>query len=448
MMHNQQSLRTSASIDGANLSTDWSTDKIIRSGMITILVSIMVFFLWAFTAELSRGVIATGSFVVNGDRKIVQHLEGGIVKDLLVEEGSVVKAGDPLIELDPTQSVSQNDILRTRYYTNLAITDRLKAELGNAGEIAYSPEIAANADQEMIKPIIANQSQIFAARKEQLLGELDILRQRQSQLEQQIIGLRTQKQAAENEFGIIEQEHQKALSLKEKGLLAITAVWDLEKELNRLRGGIGKITSEIATTDVAIGEAKLQELQVLKTMREKVSEELQEVQKELYTQKEQLIAIGDIVERTIIRAPQNGVVLGLNYVTIGGVVEPAKPIMEIVPTDDQLMVEVKVRAVDVDAISINMPARVKLSGFNQRVTPELDGVITRIAADAIVDEQTGESFYTVRLSLSEGNIDQITTLKIVPGMPVEVLINAGSRTPIEYFMEPISQVLRRSMTEG
>lgn len=326
----------------AAMNADWSTDKIIRFGMMAIVVSTVAFFLWAFTAELSRGVIATGAFVVDGDRKMVQHLEGGIVKKLMVEEGSIVKAGDALIELDPTQSLAQNDILKNRYLTTLAVSDRLKAELANSKTVTYSAELSRAEDQTSVGQIIENQNQIFQARTEQTFGELEILRQRQHQLEQQIVGLKTQQLAAENELNIISQEHQKATSLKEKGLLAITAVWDLEKELNRLRGSIGKITSEIATADVAIGEAKLQELQVLKTMREKVSEELQEVQKERDTLKEQLTAIEDIVTRTIIRAPQNGVVLGLNYVTIGGVIEPAKPIMEIVPVDDKLMVDVRV----------------------------------------------------------------------------------------------------------
>lgn len=196
-----------------------------------------------------------------------------------------------------------------------------------------------------------------------------------------------------------------------------------------------------------MGKAELEILQLQKDRQQEVAELILESQEQLFEVQEQLVAMADVLERTIVRAPQAGKVMGLNVWTIGGVVPPGSPLLEIVPDVRRLVVEARVRVTDIDNVYAGLPARVRLSGLKQRTTPQLEGLVDDVSADALMDEQTQESYYIVRVTISEVQLARITDDEVVPGMPVEILIEAGSRTALEYFMDPIMDVLRRGMNE-
>jgi membrane fusion protein, type I secretion system len=424
-----------------------SKDSVIRFGVMVLAIGLGGFILWGSFVPLAKGVIAPGTIAVDGKRKTIQHLEGGIVHAIHVRDGDMVSAGDILLELDQTQAGAQRDLLEVRYFTNLAILDRLKAEREENADISFSTPFMERANVSTIQEIMAVQIDLFGARRQQMEGQTSILEQRVGQLESQIEGLVSEREARETEIALTREELTRTRSLQERGLIAMPQVWEQEKALAQLEGAIGRIRADIGAAQVAIGEARLEIIQIVLTHRQEIAEQSLVVQVEVLELREQLVAVEDVIERTLIRAPQDGTVFGLNVFTVGGVVPPASPVMEIVPANDRLVVEAQIKATDVDNIENGMPVRVQFVSFKSRSTPTLNGILEFITADALVNEQTNENFYVARIGISEAELSRLGSLNVVPGMPVEVLIEAGTRTAFQYLSEPLSDVVRRSMTE-
>ncbi len=424
-----------------------SKDNVIRFGVIALVVGLGGFILWGSFVPLAKGVIAPGTITVDGKRKTIQHFEGGIVQAIYVRDGDRVSAGDVLIELDQTQAGAQRDLLEVRYFTNLAILDRIKAERDRRSNIYFSAPFIERADDPTVSEIMAVQVDLFQARREQMEGQISILEQRAGQLESQIEGLNAERRARETEIALTNEELSRSRNLQERGLIGMPRVWEQQKAVAQLQGAIGRIQADIGAAEVAIGEAQLEVIQLSLTHRQEIAEQSLEVQEQVLELREQLAAARDILARTEIRAPQDGIVLGLNVFTIGGVIAPAEPIMEIVPVDDRLVVEAQIRVTDVDNIEQGMVVRVQFVSFKQRSTPTVNGILENITADALFNEQSGESYYLARIGVSDDELARLGSLDVVPGMPVEVLIQAGTRTAFQYLTDTISDVVRRSMTE-
>jgi HlyD family type I secretion membrane fusion protein len=423
------------------------TRAAVLGGFATILLTFGGLGTWAMTARLDSAVMASGVVVVETNRRDVQHLDGGIVSELLAREGSVVTAGDTLLRLDPTRPQAALAIIQGQMDGAKGLKARLQAELEDLEAIAFPPELMARRDVTSVRELMVGQAVIFAARQGALRGQVSILRQRIAQLQEQIVGLQAQERARERQIQLIQDELQGIRHLYERGLAPRTRLLALERELARLLGEQGEHLASMARTSQAVGETELQILHALTTAREESAKALQEIQNRILELQERLIAAEDVMRRTEIRAPVNGTVVGLETHTVGGVVQPGRTIMQIVPTLEVLTVEAQVNALDVDGLSPGMATTVTFPGFPQRSLPILTGVLVHVSADRFVEERTGAPYFKVRLVLDEESLEQVAARRIVPGMPVEITIATGSRTALRYLIDPIAAALSHAMRE-
>ena len=423
------------------------SDKIARFGMWAVIIGFGGFMLWAIFVPLSEGVVASGSVMVEGNRKTIQHLEGGIVSAIHVKEGAKVKAGEILVALDNTQSNAQHQLLQVRNDNHLAVLARLIAERTGSATVSYDEALVSRRGDARVAQLLDIQNDLFIARQEQLAGQISILTQRVVQIKEQIQGLQEEQTAKEDEIVYIKDELSRLLELDKENLVGLPRLLAQKKSLSQAQGAAGKLKADMGAAKVEQGKAKLEIIQLRKDRQQEIAEMILENQEQYYEVQEQLIAMADVLDRTIVRAPQSGKVMGLNVWTIGGVVPPGAPLLEIVPDERRLIIEARLRVTDVDNVQVGMPTRVRLSGLKQRTTPELAGSVEDISADVMIDEATQESYYVARVAVSEEELARIVDDEILPGMPVEILIEAGSRTAMEYFLDPIMDVLRRSLTE-
>ena len=423
-------------------------DKVAKFGMWAVIIGFGGFMLWAAFAPLSEGVVAMGSVMVDGKRKTIQHLEGGIVGAIHVKEGAKVDAGEVLVELDNTQSKAQHDLLQVRHDNQMAVLGRLNAERKSLDNVTYDIDLTSRTNDPRVAQLLEIQNDLFEARQAQLAGQVSILRQRVVQIHEQIQGLKDEQKAKQDEIGYIEDELHRLEELDKDNLVGLPRLLAHKKSYAQAVGSAGKLRSDMAAANVEMGKAELEIIQLQKDRQQEVAELILKSQEQLFEVQEQLVAMADVLERTIVRAPQAGKVMGLNVWTIGGVVPPGSPLLEIVPDERRLVVEARVMVTDIDNVLAGLPVRVRLSGLKQRTTPELAGLVEDVSADAIIDEQTQESYFIVRVTVTEEELARITDDEVVPGMPVEILIEAGSRTALGYFLDPILDVIRRGMNEA
>jgi len=422
-------------------------DRIVRIGILTVGIALIAFVGWAAFAPLSHGVVGQGVLVADSKRKTIQHLEGGIIQSIQVRDGSLVEKNQVLIELDPMQSRAQFELVRTRYLTSLAVLNRLNSEREGLGAIRFSDELFSSEGNDL-KTIVRTQEKLFADRQHQFLGQISLLEQRALQLEEQVEGLTFELAAREKERSLMDEELLRVEELQKKRLVDLPRVLSLQREQARVSGEIGRTKADIAAAKVAIGEARMEILQLQKTKNQDISEQLEAVQEQVHELERQMQAAKDVLDRTIIRAPENGTVFGLNIYTIGGVIPPGTPIMQIVPVDDRLIIEAKIKTNQIDEVRKGLSVRVRFSAFRQRTTPMVEGNVEEISADAVNDERTAQSYYIVKVGVPDSEMVKLQGLEIVPGMPAEVLIKGGERTAMEYFFDPLTIMLQRSLREN
>lgn len=441
-------MQDSLKIQAGPIASLWN-DSLIRWGVIVVCSALVGFISWAAFAPLSQGVVGQGVLVSDSKRKTIQHLEGGIIEAIHVRDGSLVQKNQVLIELNPTQPKAQYELVKTRYLTSLAVLNRLYSERSGLSKIDFSKGLLdeSGINQE-IDHIISTQKNLFSDRQHQYLGQISLLEQRAKQLEEQVEGLTFELTAREKELSLMADELRRTEELQKKRLIDLPRVLSLQREEARAAGEIGRTKADIAAAKVAIGEARMEILQLEKTRNQDISEQLEKVQEQVHELGRQMHAAKDVLERTSIRAPEAGTVFGLNIYTVGGVIPPGTPILQIVPTNDRLLVEAKIKVNQIDEVHKDMPVRVRFSAFRQRTTPLVEGTVKEISADAVNDERTGQSFYLVRVGVPESEMSKLAGLEIVPGMPAEVLIKGGERTAMEYLLDPITSMLRRSMREN
>ena len=394
------------------------------------------------TAEISGAVVAAGAVVVDSNVKKVQHPTGGVVGEILIRDGMRVRQGDIVVRLDATVARA-NLAMVTKNLDELdARQARLEAERDGAAELTFSPELARAADPEVVRLRKAEQ-RLFELRRTARAGQRDQLRQRILQLGEQIEGLELQSKAKAAEIIFIKQELGGVQDLWRKNLIPITRLTSLSREETRLEGERGSMIATIAQTKGKITETELQILQIDQDLRSEVAKELREIQAKVGELVERKVAAEDQLKRIDIRSPQDGIVHQLAVHTVGGVVSPSEPLMLVVPDADELSIEVKIETQDIDQLQLGQRTVLRLSAFNQRTTPEVNGVITRIAADLVSDPRTGMSYYPVRVALAAGEAARLEGLRLLPGMPVECFVQTGDRTVISYLTKPLlDQVVR------
>jgi HlyD family secretion protein len=404
---------------------------------------------WAWTTELAGAVIANGSVVVDSDVKKVQHPTGGVVSKVNVRDDDLVQAGDVVVHLDDTQTKANAAVFSKSLDELHARHGRLEAEKNSADVITFPDELLAREKTDpAVAHILAGERKLFSLRVEARAGQKAQLRERTSQLREEIKGLTEQIEAKAQEITLIEEELQGVLDLWKKKLIAFNRVTSLKRDAARLAGERGQLIAARAAAGGKIAEVKLQIIQIDDDARSKVAEELSDVRAKIAELSERKIAAEDQLMRIDIRAPQTGRVHQLIVHTIGQVITPGETIMLIVPVQDVLGIEAKVSPSDIDQLRPDQPAALRFSAFNQRTTPEINGKVSWVSADITEDEKTGESYYTVRIAVSDAELARLKGLKVVPGMPVEAFIQTGTRTALSYFLKPLTDQVMRTFRES
>ena len=424
-----------------------SRDVVMRRGVIVIAIALGGFLAWSTLAPLTEGVVAMGTVVVDTEHKTIQHLEGGIVENLYVREGSEVKAGDVLIELSETQNRAQLELLESRYFGLLAEIDRLNAERLLKEEITFADELLAQRDNPVIADILAVHENLFQVRRRQYHGQIEVLRHRITQLEEQVRGLEANRGALQREQGLIEKDLESLVALRDQQLIDEGVLISRQREYEQTIGSLGTLAADIAATRVKIGETRQEILQIEHGWGTEVSDQITNAQQEWFETRERINGVQDVLKRTTIVAPQDGKVIGLSVHTLGGVVPPRSAIMNIVPTEDRLMVEGQVRPTDVDNVYRGQIARLRFSAFSWRTTPQVEGEVERVSADAFTDEQAGTSYYIARILVPEEEMEKLGEVTIGPGMPVDIMFTGGERTAMEYLTDPIADILNKALVE-
>lgn len=424
------------------IETSFETPK--RYGLTIAFLVFGIFGLWSATAPMEGYAPAPGFVAVKSHKKVIQHLEGGIVKELLVQDGDVVNAGDVLLVLDPTQSLAQLEIFSGQMSALIALEARLIAERDGLAAIAWPEELPAEGtalDERRA------QEQIFAARKAAHDGEVAILQQRIGQLESRVDGLMAVHESKSMLATSFADELADVRALLADGFENKLRLRDIERSHAQAVGEAAELTAQIATTEIQIGETQQQILQLQNELQREVTAHLAETQNELQDTRERVIALRDIVSRTEIRAPDSGVVNRMQVHTVGGVVPPGNPIAEIVPQGAELVIDSTLQLADIDRVAAGHEAMVRFSAFSSKSVPTLYGTVISISADAMADEKTGARFYTARIELNAESLAALEGLELVPGMPAEAFISTGSRTFLQYLMKPLSNSMARSFNE-
>jgi HlyD family secretion protein/epimerase transport system membrane fusion protein len=419
----------------------------IKIGVVVIIIAFGGFGTWAALAPLDSAAIAPGVVVVEGNRKTVQHLEGGIVKEILVRDGDIVHSDDLLLRLEDTHARALYDILSGEDDATQALAARLEAERGGAKKIQFPEYVLARADVPAVSKILRGQLQLFKARRNSLSGQIAILEQRIAQFKEKIAGLKAEEQAREVQLTILKDQLIDLRNGLKEGTVSRNEVLAFRRQVAELTGERGRFMADVASAQQGIGEASLQIVQVRKNFREKVVAELREVQDNLFILSERLVAAKDALDRTKIRAPVGGVIMNLQVHTAGGVIAPGEELLQIVPGGERLVIEAQIDPMDIDDVEVGQEATVRLTAFRFRTTPIVIGTLVNVSADRMVDDQTNIAYYLARIHVPPEQLALLGNLTLQPGMPVEALIKTGTRTALTYLLSPIKDSLARSFRE-
>ena len=432
-------------IDDSLASLPSSDRKARMIGFAIVLVTFGLFGGWAALAPLESAALAPGVVTVQSYRKTVQHLEGGIVKELHARDGDMVNAGDPLIVLDDTQIRAEYGMTRSQLVAAQAMEARLRAERDGAEQIDFSGMLEN--DSHRAVEAREGETQVFNARRGSRLGEVSVLQQRIGQLQEQIAGLRSMVATKASLQKSYQDEIGELTELLAEGYVDKQRLLEQQRRLDMLRAEVADHQSEITKTKLQISETELQIVQLNKDFNADVVGQLAEVQTKVFDLQERMAALEDRLTRIVIRAPEDGMILGMKVHTIGGVVSPATPLLDIVPSISDLIVEAQVSPIDIDRVSVGKAADIRFSAFNSATTPVIKGVVRHVSADRLINEETGMPYYLARVALTEEGARTLGSLKLQPGMPAEVLINTGERTMLQYLMQPATNAFARSMIE-
>lgn len=402
---------------------------------------------WAAATSLAGAVVASGTFVVDSYVKKVQHPSGGVVGEILIEEGQKVEAGDVLLRLDATQTRANLAIVTKRLDEMAARLARLEAERDDRDKIAFPDILLARQDDPDVAAAIHSERRLFEFRKEARAGKKAQLHERIAQYEHEIEGLKAQELAYDRGLTVLEKEIAALRPLFEQGIVNNQRLNALETQAATFGGERGEKIAFQAQAAGRISETRLQILSIDQDLKTEVSRDLREIQGQLGEFIERKVAAEDELKRIDIVAPQTGMVHHLAVHTVGGVISPADVIMQIVPDSDRLALEAQIAPRDIDQVQLGQKAVLRLSAFNQRTTPELNGEVGRIAADLTTDERTGSSYYLVRITVAPQELARLNGLVLVPGMPAEALIQTGERTALSYLVKPLSDQINRAFRE-
>ncbi len=424
--------------------------KPVKYGIYIITGFFLIFFVWAGLMPINSSSIAPGTVVLDFNRKTIQHLEGGIIQEIMVKEGQEVVTGSDLVVLQNIQAQAQQSVVQKQLLTSKAIYKRLVKEQGYDGELDLSSieDQGKKTGYKEIEELIKTQYNIYDIKKESYFGKIDILKKRISQLEKEIEALEAQEEATNSQLKILANELEMTKKMVELRNVPVTDQLNLEKQIAELQGKKGSLTASIAKSQQSISETNLEIVNFSKEHLNTILAEMQEVESKIAGLTEQLTSTSDVLKRTVIKAPSSGIVMDLKFHTKGAVIPPGGEIMNIVPQDEELIIEAKINPKDIDVVKQGLKAKINLSAFKAKKVPKLDGILMSVSADILLDEITGENYFLGRIKISDESLKSLKeNIQLYPGMPAEVFIITGSRTLLSYLLSPIKDATYKAFRD-
>ncbi|WP_420857891.1 HlyD family type I secretion periplasmic adaptor subunit [Marivivens marinus] len=426
----------------------WSAKGPVWAGLLMLVVLLGGFGTWAVMAQITGAVIASGRIEVDRNRQVVQHPDGGVVAALLVEEGSSVDADDLLVQLDSESLLSDISVIEGQLFEVLARRARYEAERDGAETLTFDP-LLTDSTSAIAQELMDGQRRLYDARRETEANAIEQLTRRRDQIVDQIEGIHAQETAIGTQLDLVRQELADQQSLLERGLAQATRVLALQREEASLSGRAGELAATAAQAAGRITELELEVLNIGSDRREQAISNLRDLQYNELELRERRRALLSQLDRLDIRAPVAGIVYDLQVFGEQSVVTPAEPVLYLVPQDRPLVIAVQIEPRDIDLLFVGQDVALRFSAFDQRQTPELNGKVVTISADAFEDQATRLSFYRAQIELSEGEQERLPEgATLIPGMPVEAFIRTEDRSPIEYLLKPLSDYFAKAFRES
>ena len=423
----------------------WRTWRFVLLGMLALFGLIGGIGYWSTNTNISGAIVTSGLVKVEANRQVVQHPTGGVVSEILVKEGDLVAAGDVLIRLDDLLKRSELAVVEGQLYELIGQRNRLSAERDGADHVEFDAELLeASADNPAIQDLIAGQTALFEQRRQSMNDEIDQWHERATQIENQIAGAEAQLSAVREQVALLDTELENQQSLLDRGLTQAGLVSNMLRERADIEGSKGALLADIARSRGRIAETRIEIVKLRSRLREEAITALRELQSREIELRQTRLSLIDILSHFDIRAPRAGVVYGLTVFTERSVISPAEPIMYIIPQDTPLVIITQIPTVDIDQVYVGQAVRLRFSTFDQRTTPEINGVVTKISPDVFVNDRTGASYYTAELLPEEGELDKLQGQEILPGMPVEAFIQTEPRTPLQFLLKPLTDYFNRA----
>jgi HlyD family secretion protein len=425
---------------------DWQT--LVRRSWLVIGLVFGIGGVWSVVARLDAGSVASGVVAVESSRKTIQHLEGGLVSEILVRDGDLVQEGQLLLRLDETQPRASVQLLRKQLAAALVEEARLIAEREEAGTVTFPPEVIREQADPMVERAINDQLSQFTERRANIAGQKSIFEARIAQLSEEMQGTRREQESSEEQIRTLERELVGLRMLLAKNLVQLPRVLSLEREQARLRGSVGRSLADLAKAEQTIGEARLQIQQLRQQFLEAVSRDLPTTRKSIAEIREKLRVQEDILRRVAVLAPQTGVVQGTKVFTVGGVVRPGDALMDIVPVSDELVIRARVTPLDVDNVHVGDTAEIRFPSFASRKPPLFFGRVKRLSRDRLIDDSGNrDAYFAAEVSVDYDTIPADFRDKIVAGMNADVIVSTGERVAIQYLIGPLADRIRVGMRE-
>ena len=415
---------------------------LVRIGLLILILGVGSVFLWAATARINSAATASGVVAPFSGRQSVQHLEGGIIREILVRNGARVQGGDVLIRLDDTRARASYDLLNNRYLNALATQARLIAERGDKDRIQfpaplYDPKYAG---------IVESQETLFQSRMNAFRGELELYDERIKELRREIIGTQEQKTAAEQQVGIVKEELAMVTPMVELGYARRTRLLQLESRLVEVLGNIGRFSADIARIEQQIQQVKSSQAQLTRDNLQTINTELRDIQGEISDLNERLRSAEDILVRSDIKAPRSGTVTNLQFSTVGGVIPPGAQVLEIVPQDDKLVIEARVSPNDIDVVHEGLEVNIRVTAFSQRWFAPVKGIVSDVSPDRLTDPE-GRPYFQAMIEIDSESLAEHEGMILSPGMAAQLEIVTGARTILAYLFAPITDSFDRAFRE-
>ena len=403
---------------------------------------------WAAVAPLNRGVVAQGVVMIEDNRKVVQHFEGGIVNQVLVREGQSVAEGEVLLRLSPVAAGSNLDTIRNQLDSALALEASLTAELAGRDSIEFPKQLLVRQDSTpTVARMIEDQKVQFEERKRSREAQVTLIEAKIKQLETETEGIAVEKSSTEKQIGFLDEELTGLRYLKEKGLIPVTRVLSMEREHTRLEGVVGRAVADTAKAANGMNEARLQVIQLKQKFQEEVSSQLLDTRQKIEAASEKLVVARDMITRLDIKSPRAGTVQGLKVFTVGQVVRAGESLMEVVPSGEMLVVHAQLPVNSIEHLSIGQTAEIRFPGLHSRQLQMMSGTLASISHDRLVDDATKQPYFLGLINLSDAKLDEHYRDKLVAGMQADVVIATGERTALEYMVSPLADALHRSFRD-